>query len=133
MLIIDCSSAVCSSDLHELLRLFDAARRTRHELLIEIILPEGMPSDSRTIARAIHRFYAIGIRPDWWKLAPQRDPAAWRHIEAAVREGDPACRGILLLGLYSPMDELIDTFPAAARSPLVQGFPGGPPPFAALP
>src|SRR3546814_11469826 len=68
---------------HELLRLFDAARRTRHELLIEIILPEGMPSDSRTIARAIHRFYAVGIRHDWWKLEPKRDPAAWSHIEGA--------------------------------------------------
>src|SRR3546814_9319264 len=90
--------------------MFDAARRTRHELLIEIILPEGMPSDSRTIARAIHCFYAIGIRPDWWKLELQRDPAAWRHIEAAVREGDPECRGILLLGLSSPMDELIESF-----------------------
>src|SRR3546814_9614852 len=84
-----------------------------------------MPSDSRTIARAIHRFYAIGIRPDWWKLEPQRDPAAWRHIEAAVREGDPECRGILLLGLSSPMDELIESFPAAARSPLVKGFAVG--------
>src|SRR3546814_15706239 len=70
-------------------------------------------------------FRSSGIRPDWWKLEPQRDPAAWRHIEAAVREGDPECRGILLLGLSSLMDELIESFPAAARSPLAKGFAVG--------
>jgi 5-dehydro-2-deoxygluconokinase len=106
-------------------RLFEAARRTRHELLIEIIPPEGLPVDSETVARAIRRFYAIGVRPDWWKLEPQADPAAWRHIEAAVRENDPECRGILLLGLSSPMDELIDSFPAAAMVPSVKGFAVG--------
>src|SRR3546814_19532104 len=86
---------------------------------------EGMPAESRTSARAIHCYYASGIRPGWRKLEPRREPAAWRHIEAAVREGDPECRGILLLGLSSPMDELIESFPAAARSPLVKGFAVG--------
>ncbi|HVI99894.1 MAG TPA: 5-dehydro-2-deoxygluconokinase [Sphingomonas sp.] len=109
----------------QLLRLADAARRTRHELLIEIILPDEMPSDAETVARAIRRFYSIGIRPDWWKLEPQLDPVAWRHIDAAVRENDPECRGILLLGLSSPMEELIDSFPAAAATPSVKGFAVG--------
>jgi 5-dehydro-2-deoxygluconokinase len=106
-------------------RLFEAARRTRHELLIEIIPPGGLPVDAETVARAIRRFYAIGVRPDWWKLEPQADPAAWRHIETAVRENDPECRGILLLGLSSPMDELIESFPAAALVPSVKGFAVG--------
>jgi 5-dehydro-2-deoxygluconokinase len=109
----------------QLLRLAAAARRTRRELLVEVILPDELPCDAETLARAISRFYAIGIRPDWWKLEPQLDPAAWRNIDVAVREGDPECRGILLLGLSSPMDELIESFAAAAQIPSVKGFAVG--------
>jgi 5-dehydro-2-deoxygluconokinase len=109
----------------QLLRLFDACRKTRHELLVEVILPKGMDSDSRTVARAIRRLYAIGVRPDWWKLEPVADPAAWREIEIAVNENDPLCRGVVLLGLSAPEAELLASFEVAARYPIIKGFAVG--------
>jgi 5-dehydro-2-deoxygluconokinase len=109
----------------QLLRLFDACRKTRHELLLELILPRGMESDSKTVARGIRRLYALGIRPDWWKLEPLTDPAAWREIEAAVNENDPLCRGVVLLGLSAPEAELLASFEVVAPFPIVKGFAVG--------
>ncbi|WP_313804410.1 bifunctional 5-dehydro-2-deoxygluconokinase/5-dehydro-2-deoxyphosphogluconate aldolase [Sphingobium sp.] len=105
--------------------LFVACRKTRHELLLEIIAPDDSQLDSRTIARAIRRIYEIGIYPDWWKLEPSRDSAAWREIEAAIRENDPFCRGVVLLGLAAPIPELIEAFRAAAPVPIIRGFAVG--------
>jgi 5-dehydro-2-deoxygluconokinase len=109
----------------QLLRLFDACRKTRHELLVEVILPREMASDIHTVARAIRRLYAIGIRPDWWKLEPVSDPAAWREISAAVNENDPLCRGVVLLGLSAPEAELLASFEVAAPFPIIKGFAVG--------
>jgi len=109
----------------QLLRLADACRKTRHELLLELILPKGMASDSKTVARGISRLYSLGIRPDWWKLEPLTDPAAWREIEAAVNENDPLCRGVVLLGLSAPEAELLASFEVVAPFPIVKGFAVG--------
>jgi 5-dehydro-2-deoxygluconokinase len=109
----------------QLLRLFDACRKTRHELLVEVILPRDMASDIHTVARAIRRLYSLGIRPDWWKLEPVSDPAAWREISAAVNENDPLCRGVVLLGLSAPEAELLASFEVAAPFPIIKGFAVG--------
>jgi 5-dehydro-2-deoxygluconokinase len=109
----------------QLLRLFDACRKTRHELLLELILPADMASDSHTVARGIRRLYGLGVRPDWWKLEPLTDPAAWREIEVAITENDPLCRGVVLLGLSAPEDELLASFAVVAPFPIVKGFAVG--------
>jgi 5-dehydro-2-deoxygluconokinase len=106
----------------QLQRLFDACRKTRHELLLEIILPRDVPEEPQTTARAISQIYAAGIRPDWWKLAPSADECAWAAIEATIIREDPLCRGVLLLGLSAPESELIDSFMAVAPFKLVKGF-----------
>ena len=90
-----------------------------------MILPKGLDSDSYTVARAIRRLYAIGVRPDWWKLEPVADPAAWREIESAVNENDPLCRGVVLLGLSAPEAELLASFAVAAPFPIIKGFAVG--------
>jgi 5-dehydro-2-deoxygluconokinase len=107
------------------LRLFDACRKTRHELLVEVIVPPAMPVDVGTVAQAMRQLYALGIRPDWWKLEPASDPAAWRHIQAVIDQFDPQCRGVLLLGLSVPETELIHSFESAAQFPVVKGFAVG--------
>ena len=109
----------------QLKRLFDACRKTRHELLLEVILPRGMPVDSHTVARAISRIYEIGVRPDWWKLEPSSNPATWRNIESAIARDDPYCRGVVLLGLSAPPSELAASFAAAAPCGIVKGFAVG--------
>lgn len=107
------------------LRLFDACRATRHELLVEIIASKNGAVDSKTAARAIQRFYDLGIRPDWWKLEPAADAETWANIERVIVSNDPHCRGVVLLGLSSPLDELVQSFAPAARVDLVKGFAVG--------
>ena len=47
-----------------------------------------------SVARLIGRFYEIGVRPEWWKVPPNPDPAVWARIGDVVREHDPYCAGL---------------------------------------
>jgi 5-dehydro-2-deoxygluconokinase len=107
------------------LRLQDACINTGHELLLEIIAGKSGPVDAETIARAVRRFYEIGVRPDWWKLEPPVSVAQWRNTVAAIEENDPFCRGILVLGLDAPIDELAEGLALAASEPACKGFAVG--------
>jgi 5-dehydro-2-deoxygluconokinase len=109
----------------QLQRLFSSCRQTGHELLIEIIPPTDLPFDERTVARALQQIYDAGVRPDWWKLEPSGDGAAWAHIIKAIEERDPWCRGIVMLGLSAPIQQLVESFKAAAPFPLIKGFAVG--------
>ena len=106
-------------------RLFQAARRNRLEFLLEVIPSKVGPDDDTTTARLIERFYALGIHPDWWKLEPFRTATAWRNAVDAIERHDPRTRGIVVLGLDAPEDELATSFALAARFPLVKGFAVG--------
>ncbi len=106
-------------------RLFDACRRTGHELLLEVIASRHGPTDQHSLARALERFYDLGIAPDWWKLEPLADDASWQAVCDVIEARDPLCRGILLLGLERPLDELNAAFALAARHSLVKGFAVG--------
>ncbi len=109
----------------ELLRLFDATRTVGRELLVEIIAGKHGTLADDTVARVLTRLYALGIKPDWWKLEPQSTAAAWAEIGDAVRAGDPFCRGVVMLGLEAPADDLARGFALAANEPLVRGFAVG--------
>ena len=104
------------------LALFEACRLTGHEMLLEIIPSKAGPVDARTTARAMQNFYDLGIKPDWWKLEPATEDAAWRAIGACIERNDPHCRGILVLGLDAPMEELIASFELMAPHGWVKGF-----------
>ena len=106
-------------------RLFAAARRNRLEFLLEVIPSKIGPVDDTTAARVIQRFYDIGVFPDWWKLEPFRTDAAWTAAVAAIERNDPHTRGIVVLGLDAPAEELAESFTLAARQPLVRGFAVG--------
>jgi 5-dehydro-2-deoxygluconokinase len=105
--------------------LFEAARKVGRELLVEIIASKHGEVDNTTISRALTELYALGIRPDWWKLEPQSSADAWANIEAAIVKNDPWCRGVVLLGLEAPQTELKAAFAATANAPIVKGFAVG--------
>jgi len=115
----------------QLLRLFDACRKTRHELMLEIIVPaDGQNEETAMcraaiVCRAMERLYAIGLRPDWWKLEPMNDPSMWTRIEEIVERMDPFCRGVVLLGVSQPTEILVEAFEAAAACKVVKGFAVG--------
>ncbi|HYI85816.1 MAG TPA: DUF2090 domain-containing protein, partial [Burkholderiales bacterium] len=109
----------------ELLRVTDAARSAGRELLIEIIAGKHGPLADGTVAAVLARLYALGIKPDWWKLEPQTSTAAWRTIEKTIEMYDPYCRGIVMLGLEAPQSELAAAFRIASSARLVKGFAVG--------
>ncbi len=106
-------------------RLFHACRRNRLEMLLEIIPSKVGPVDDDTSARAIRRFYDIGIFPDWWKLEPFASAGAWRNACAAIRDNDPHVRGVVVLGLDASEAELAASLELAAAQDLVKGFAVG--------
>ncbi|NRP84977.1 5-dehydro-2-deoxygluconokinase [Ensifer adhaerens] len=105
--------------------LFEAARKVGRELLVEIIAGKNGPLTDDTISTAMEELYALGIKPDWWKLEPQESSAAWKKIDAVIAKNDPWCRGIVLLGLEAPAEELIRSFEATLAAPSVKGFAVG--------
>ncbi|MCV6574726.1 MAG: 5-dehydro-2-deoxygluconokinase [Cohaesibacter sp.] len=104
------------------LRLADAARSNGLEFLLEVIPSKAGPVTEETTAKIIHRFYDLGVYPDWWKLEPMISDKAWRKTCEAIEAHDPYCRGIVVLGLDAPIDELKASFATAARYDLVKGF-----------
>lgn len=105
------------------LELWEATRASGHELLLEIIpppalTPPGTADDA--VLRAVTRFYNLGIRPEWWKLAPMQADG-WAALGALIARRDPHCRGAVILGLNQPLEVLIEGF-RQARDPVVKGF-----------
>jgi 5-dehydro-2-deoxygluconokinase len=106
-------------------RLARAARANRLEFLLEIIPSKVAPVTDTTSAEIIQRFYDLGVYPDWWKLEPMKTDAAWAAACAAITRNDPHTRGIVVLGLEAPTEELAASFAVAARHDLVKGFAVG--------
>jgi 5-dehydro-2-deoxygluconokinase len=105
--------------------LHDAARKIGRELLIEIIAGKHGAVTDDTIARGLEELYGLGVKPDWWKLEPQSTSKAWDKIGSVIGKHDPYCRGIVLLGLEAPEQELHRAFTVSAGQKLVKGFAVG--------
>ena len=100
-----------------------ATRDSGHELLLEIIPPRDTSDAAHAdaaVLRAVQRLYTIGLKPEWWKLAPMQ-ASGWTGLAALVAARDPYCRGAVILGLNQPLDDLAKGF-AAATHPMVKGF-----------
>lgn len=102
-----------------------ACRQVGRELLVEIICSKNGPVGDDTVASVMRRLYAIGIKPDWWKLEGQPSTAAWAAVDATIAENDPYCRGVVLLGLDAPLPELEAAFRLAQTAKTVKGFAVG--------
>ena len=107
----------------KVLELWEATRESGNELLLEIIPPKALTAagtEDQAVLRSVKRFYNLGVKPEWWKLAPMQ-PEGWAALEALLAERDPNCRGAVILGLNQPLDFLADSF-LHATSPVVKGF-----------
>ena len=117
--------ALKAEQVEKLTAAYDAARKVGREILIEIIASKAGPVDDSTTARALGELYASGLKPDWWKLEPQPSAVAWAAIDRVIEAADPYCRGVVLLGLDAPADELKAAFKVAKGSRTVKGFAVG--------
>lgn len=106
----------------QVLLLQEACRATQHELLLEVIAGKALPRNADTVAKAMRRFYELGVYPDWWKLESPTDAKTWENISAVIAQYDPHCRGILLLGLDAAEEVLQHSFALAAEYPVCKGF-----------
>jgi len=109
----------------KVLTLFNACRHTGHDLLLEIIAGKHGELGDDTVARAMQRFYDLGVYPSWWKLEPFVSDAAWAAVGSVITENDPDCRGVVVLGLDAPMDTLKESLRIAAGHDVVRGFAVG--------
>lgn len=116
---------VCDVQEERVALLAEACAREDRRLLLEIQAPQGMSYDEWSMASLLQRFYGLGIRPDWWKLPPHPEPAVWRRIGDVVREHDPYCAGVLVLGQAAAAESLAESFAATAEEPLCNGFAVG--------
>ncbi|TAI84967.1 bifunctional 5-dehydro-2-deoxygluconokinase/5-dehydro-2-deoxyphosphogluconate aldolase [Pectobacterium versatile] len=108
----------------KVIEVYQACRQSGHELLLEVILPAGMPHSDALYLRAIQRFYNLGVRPDWWKLPPLSSEG-WEQLTPLLAQRDPYCRGVVILGLDAPLETLQQGFSAAVGFPIVKGFAVG--------
>ena len=104
--------------------LYEATQASGHELLLEIIPPTELPRASDTVLRSLKRLYNLGIYPEWWKIEPL-SATQWQAIDALIAERDPYCRGVVLLGLAAPIEELVAGFREARASRTCRGFAVG--------
>lgn len=108
----------------QVIELYKACCVSGHELLLEIISPRDQEPDESVYTESLKRFYDLGVRPDWWKLPPQT-PSNWKQITEIVNSNDSHCRGVVMLGLDAPMDELKQGFANSAGFDIVKGFAVG--------
>ncbi|MEO6919808.1 MAG: 5-dehydro-2-deoxygluconokinase [Collimonas sp.] len=101
--------------------LYNAVQVSGHELLLEIIPPKDLPKADDTVWRGIKRLYNLGIYPEWWKLESMSEQQ-WDAVDRLIAERDPYCRGVVLLGLAAPVEELAAGFRASRHSKTCRGF-----------
>lgn len=121
----DDGPALRRAQVERLLELQSACHATGHELLLEVIPPPHADGTAGRVARALEALYGAGLRPDWWKLPPDDDPAAWSALDELIARHDPHCRGALVLGMEAGRERLAGSFRASAASRRVQGFAVG--------
>lgn len=124
----DDPAAMQSEQIETLLDLFEACEDSGRELLLEVI-PPVVVDDERNqddvLVRAVAAIAAAGVLPDWWKLPAPTSSHSWARLNATIRNADPHCRGVLVLGLDAPIDEMADQLADAAVHPLCRGFAVG--------
>ncbi|MBJ7538033.1 bifunctional 5-dehydro-2-deoxygluconokinase/5-dehydro-2-deoxyphosphogluconate aldolase [Marinomonas transparens] len=108
----------------QVIELYKACCMSGHEFLLEIIPPRDKEHDDSVFTDTIQRFYHLNVRPDWWKLPPQ-SKSNWQAITDIVNKYDKHCRGVVMLGLDAPMEELKEGFANSAGFDICKGFAVG--------
>ena len=108
--------------LERLVRLYQICVDTHHQLLLELLPPQEMNMDGMEISRGMAQVYAANIFPDWWKLPAFSSQQEWNAVAQTIKDYDPHCSGVLILGLDKPIARLQEEFTLATRQPHCKGF-----------
>ena len=118
----DDSADLKTAQIAQLRLLQAAAEAAEIEWILEAVPPLDVTRDDETLVRGVEGLYGAGLRPDYWKLPALATETGWKRLEHAIKDGDPACRGVLTLGLDLPLDDLLPCLSQAAAQPLSVGF-----------
>jgi 5-dehydro-2-deoxygluconokinase len=113
------------AQISELLSLQAVCEAEGREYLLELQPSPGTTFAISDVASLMDRFYAEGVRPEWWKLPPARTAETWTRAGDVIRSRDAFCRGMLVLGQTSTPEELKLAFDASAAERLCRGFAVG--------
>ena len=122
----DDPAALKAEQQQKLRTLFEAARKVGRELLIEIIAGKHGRLPTTRYRASLEELYALGIKPDWWKLEPQslgRCLAQDRRGDRAQRSALPRRRAARPGGAGKRADRRRSR--ATAGAPIVKGFAVG--------
>jgi len=109
----------------QLVRAQHACAQAERELLLELQPPEGKDYAATDAAEVMADLYAAGVSPEWWKLPPMTETAAWLRAAEVAAASQGTCRGLLVLGQTSTAERLDAALSAAAAVPLCRGFAVG--------
>lgn len=109
--------------------LSEICHRRYRDLLVEVLPSPGTQNSADDLVQLMRHWYRIGIQPAWWKLPDLDSEWAWAAVAEAVRNHDPACRGIVMLGGGTSDEGLAKRLRKARSSDLVKGFAIGRPIF----
>ncbi|MEM5529345.1 5-dehydro-2-deoxygluconokinase [Gammaproteobacteria bacterium AS21] len=113
--------AILCAQQQKIVELYRACCQSGHQLLLELIPPENMEINDRTIPDAMEQIYNLGVRPDWWKL-PGLNRETWQIVTDIIEHRSPHCNGVVMLGLDAPKDEIQQSFKIAKSFPICKGF-----------
>ena len=114
--------SIKQQEIVKLKELFKVCRDLELELLLEAIPNKKYPYKIEDLITIIQSVYEAGIYPDWWKLESQTTEKDWKLLENLIRQKDPYCKGILVLGLAAPINDIIESLKIANRISIIKGF-----------
>ena len=121
--------ALKQTQTEKVLRLQKLLQASQHELLLEVILPEGKVQSETTFSKIFEDLYQVGLSPHWWKI-PAQSQAAWQAIQGVLNRYDPKA-GVLIMGQAMSLPALSAAFIAGASVDCVRGYMVGRTLFAA--
>ena len=116
------SDEIKKHEIKKLKDLFEVCRELNLELLLEAIPNKKYETKTQDLLKVIESIYENEIYPDFWKLECQSSKSNWSLVENLIKQKDPYCRGILLLGLSAPIEEILDSIKIANEIPMIKGF-----------
>lgn len=114
--------ALTATQTARLLALQAAAQGAGIEWMLEAVPPVAQGHDDVTLTQLVSELYGAGLRPDYWKLPVIETAQGWATLGALIREQDPDCRGVVVLGLDRPLKELAPGLALAAQATACTGF-----------
>jgi len=99
-----------------------ASHAANVEWMLESIPPLEVGYSDDILIQSVGQVYAAGFMPDYWKLPALSTQDGWDRLSDLIEENDPACRGVVVLGLDRSFEELAAGLGLAARQHGCAGF-----------